>query len=342
MGGFMFYEFRLIIFRIFIACMVLLNSTDTFAHPVAIGEIFRLTVEGRWPNQFDVNPTETKIAAVFQGKIFEWSLQTRELISSHEVSKDDFIYQAHFTADNTLLVKGRDAIYGYDLSRSAVIWRIEYAGFHAKPIKGFSLEFDRFLTWNSNPEGATINIYRSSDGLLINKVSNRELLLADKMVFTSENEVLTWSYDKKIRRWNISSGELVFESDFSDFKQASDAKFYSSLGLAVTVSSKLDYPAFAVVWDLTSMKPTMIKTAGTELGRISGIYSVGLTSDGSRLLAGSDEGKLRVWDIKSGEEVARFEDPNFKDWIVRDLRVLSDNRHVLSITGSNLVMWELK
>lgn len=317
-------------------------SASALAKTTIRGELFRLSVDGSYPNDFDLSPDESTVAAVFQGTIYVWDLAIRGAPTRHPVNNEDFIYQAYFVSQDMLLVKGRNSIYGYNLQTSSVVWTLSYSSFRADPMVGFSREYGLFVTMTSDRlSNGIAKIYRAADGVLLHTLTSRELYYSGSIRFISPTEILSWCNDRQVRRWNIVTGDVTHSSDTSPYKAASRAVIDTNLGLAVTVSSTSDYPKWVVLWDFATLTPRMVKTAATEPGRISAVYSVALSKDGKYLLAGSDEGKVRVWDVATGNDVAQFFDAEFPNWNVSDVQILSDNKRVLSVTGDDLVMWEL-
>jgi WD40 repeat protein len=60
-------------------------------------------------------------------------------------------------------------------------------------------------------------------------------------------------------------------------------------------------------------------------GHTAGVWSVALSADGTRALSGSDDGTMRLWDVKSGKE-----QHTFRGGRVRCVAFAPDGRHVLS------------
>jgi WD40 repeat protein len=56
------------------------------------------------------------------------------------------------------------------------------------------------------------------------------------------------------------------------------------------------------VWDVASGQCT-----ATLEGHTASVYSVALTSDGTRAVSGSDDNTVRVWDVASGQCTATLE-----------------------------------
>ena len=125
------------------------------------------------------------------------------------------------------------------------------------------------------------------------------------------------------RAWIFTSATLAVRQDFSHFTQAlglDDARCQSW-------SSPYDYPSQAMLY-----VPTGIPLP-TDSGHTDAVVSVAIASDGKRLLTGSDDRTVRLWDLISGEKPQVF---NGHEGVVLCVAFSPDGQTVVSGGGDKL------
>jgi WD40 repeat protein/serine/threonine protein kinase len=110
--------------------------------------------------------------------------------------------------------------------------------------------------------------------------------------------IITGSWDATARLWDAASGHELLKLEGHEGPIASIAVTPDGQRL-VTVSGDL-----AQIWDLTS---------GHKLRELKGPAADGLwvavTPDGQRVITGSWDGTIRFWDISSGRELLKLDEP---------------------------------
>ena len=107
-------------------------------------------------------------------------------------------------------------------------------------------------------------------------------------IIVYENKLISYSGDKKIKIWNLESGEELFTLQ----GQRSVTSIVVYNGKIISGSDD----GMIKVWDLESGQE--LQTLKGHRWRISS-----LSAYGGKLLSGSWDGTIRIWDLKSGKEL---------------------------------------
>ncbi|KAE9392800.1 WD40 repeat-like protein [Gymnopus androsaceus JB14] len=137
---------------------------------------------------------------------------------------------------------------------------------------------------------------------------------------TGEQRVVSGSYDKTIRIWNAETGEQVVEPILGHTDGVTSVGF-SSDGKRVVSGS---YDKTIRIWNAETgeqvVEPILGHTmgyiyypnlecrdwrtsSGTNIGTYTWVTSVGFSSDGKRVVSGSYDKTIRIWNAETGEQV---------------------------------------
>ncbi len=139
-------------------------------------------------------------------------------------------------------------------------------------------------------------------------------------------QALTASEDKTLRLWDLETGDsrLIRREE-------------SSLGSVVFAP---DAPHAAYVCGMSIHLCDLL--TGEELmtfrGHESGIAKIAFCADGRRIVSGSGDKTIRVWDVKTGKEIRRMTHGKG----VTDLALFPDDRRVLATSGDGPIVWDLE
>lgn len=129
--------------------------------------------------------------------------------------------------------------------------------------------------------------------------------------------------DEWIKLWDPASGKLLREI------RVSEDKGNSAAALAVAPTDKLIAVAHGGIVQLIDVG-TGQKGAALPVDKTA-IHSLAFFPDGNKLAGGGRDGKVRIWELATGLEWARFELQKFKD--VAPLAVSGDGKFLVAGTG---------
>ncbi|XP_076235496.1 WD repeat domain-containing protein 83 [Calliopsis andreniformis] len=148
-------------------------------------------------------------------------------------------------------------------------------------------------------------------------------------VRVSDHEILTSSFDGKIRRYDIRVGEM-----YADY-----------MGDAVTCSSFTRDGQCIVVSCADAVVRLMDKDSGELLGEFTGHAANNLCLESSvdaqdtRILSGSADGKLWIWDLVSQKVVAKLSGYKPTKHPIVSLSVHPQTNCFLATIGPSVLMW---
>ncbi len=132
------------------------------------------------------------------------------------------------------------------------------------------------------------------------------------LAFSPSGKILaSGGYDNKINLWNVSSGEHIetftnYPMGVTDLKWLPDEE-----SLVVAGGEYMGYIAnhsqpekYLQIMN-TSDSGNVLKQF---IGHTESVMSISISSDGSRLLSGSMDSTVRVWDIETGNQMQIFQD----------------------------------
>jgi hypothetical protein len=153
---------------------------------------------------------------------------------------------------------------------------------------------------------------------------------------------LSGGQDTIVRLWDLESGDVIRE-----FRGHSEYVFcvafspdgrlaYSTSGGSFTGEWRDGTDSAIRVWDVET---------GRELRRLNGnrgiVWSVAVSRDGRRVLAGGSDGTLILWDSETGAEIRRF---GLQGRCINSVAFLPDCRRAVSASGEDktISLWDVE
>src|ERR1043165_20117 len=206
----------------------------------------------------------------------------------------------------------------------------------------------------------------SSDGLTIASASwDRTVRLWDartgepKALFTGHKSqisgakfspdgkrVASTGYDRKIRLWDLDQRKEIGALDFSGHVYSvafsPDGKYLASGGVNEAIQGELK------LWDMSTDKEVF--TVGPSPGRLahpeclvlrghrSFIRQLAVSPDGRLLASGSQDGVIKIWDLKVGQELRSLR--NNLDWISNLVFSPSGQRFASASKDGSITLWD--
>ena len=98
------------------------------------------------------------------------------------------------------------------------------------------------------------------------------------------------------------------------------------------------------VYELTIWNVETGETVQTLLGHTDSIRGVEFTPDGEQLISASKDGTIRIWDVKTGQQVSIFDDTATKNSVPRSIAVSPDGKFVVTnnFAGNEAWLWDLE
>jgi len=89
------------------------------------------------------------------------------------------------------------------------------------------------------------------------------------------------------------------------------------------------------VWDASTGKQLNVLNGHTHF-----VNSVAFSTDGTRIVSGSDDNSVRVWDASTGKQLNVL---NGHTWLVKSVAFSTDGAHIVSGSYDNSVrVWDMK
>lgn len=160
------------------------------------------------------------------------------------------------------------------------------------------------------------------------------------VVFTPDgNELVTGGTDKSVRRWSSADGSV--ECLYAGNQDALTSLAVTNDGQKI-VAGGVD--RILRVWPINPPAPTANQAASPAaadeeplqvqpaltIEHPAAIRSVSISADNLKLVSGSDDSIVRVWDLTSGRQLQRFEAHSD---VVNSVVFAADNKTVLSAAG---------
>lgn len=136
----------------------------------------------------------------------------------------------------------------------------------------------------------TIEIWDAETGILLHKL-NKHITNIYCVVFTTDNRLVSGSYDNSIKIWNIETGNLLQILN-GHTKVVSSVAISSDNHKIVSGS----HDKTIKIWDMES--GILIQTLNEHTGPI---YCVALSADNSKIVSGGQDKSIKIWDAESGD-----------------------------------------
>lgn len=199
----------------------------------------------------------------------------------------------------------------------------------------------------------TVRLWESSSGKLLLILTNHTSRINSVAFSADAHRILSGSADKTARIWEYDRGMLLaqVQSDkknrpdtkplntdndaWQDIKRWEDGRTWVSRAVFSKNGERLvtgnSYNSSARIWDSTKSKVLLILD-----GRISGVTSVAISSDGQRVFTGSRDRTARIWDSESGKQLLAWS----SDYDATDAAFSPDGKQVLTNMGAQAAVWD--
>lgn len=238
------------------------------------------------------------------GQILFWEALTGRLLRTFNGHTDE-IRSLSFNPDGTRLMSGSgdNTLRLWDVQSSAIVR--DYVG-HAKGIvQGMFMPNGRVVL--SGGADTTLRLWDAATGRTIQELRGHTERILSMDVTDDGRYIISSADDDKIRVWDVATGNSVeTEPQDEPLREVrllpGDQQFFGvgRDGMAL--------------WDFATL--TLSKSFTDPDSLLSDLYAVDVSDDGTLVATGGNDALVRVWNVASGELLARLEGHEFS---IRDL-----------------------
>ncbi|NJM06944.1 CHAT domain-containing protein [Candidatus Gracilibacteria bacterium] len=189
------------------------------------------------------------------------------------------------------------ALAGIDTNTSGELYiKTGFEGTDSRLVAAFSPDRQRLVAATT---GGLLRLWSTADGALLRTftaVPNDATILA--LAFSVDgSQLLTGDNVGEVILWDVESGALLQQLGWQDDQITSVAL---SADGRYGMSSSLNRDI--ILWSLTSDEFFVLN------GHSSAVRDVAFSPDSQLVLSASDDGTMRLWEVASGQELARYDD----------------------------------
>lgn len=175
----------------------------------------------------------------------------------------------------------------------------------------------------------TAQVWNAQNGQLIVALPHDDTVASSAVYSPDGGMIITGAWDRKIRMWNASSYELVREFFAHSHDITSIAPSPDGATLAVAAETGDIW-----LWSMAGQPTSVLR------GHTDWVRSIVWSQDGNRLVSGSDDDSIRLWDTSSFAPVGFFR--GHEDW-VRKIAISPDGSLLASASDDRTVrIWDLR
>jgi WD40 repeat protein/serine/threonine protein kinase len=289
-----------------------------------------------WVNAVAFNPASTApltaLSASEDGSLILWEVETGKPLRRFE-GHTGGVNSVAFSPDGRTFISGLDdkTIILWDVATGNIIHHFEG---HTGGVNSVAFSPDG-QTFISGSDDKTIILWDVATGNLLHRFEGH----TDKVTgvaFRSDpagtlGSILSTSADFTLRYWDLETADEIYQYNYS-------TNVYC---LALTPDGRTaavcaDFPIR--LWDIERQRELYRLIDFTD--QPSSKYSVAISPDGHRVMGGSADGSIRVWNLGGQPEVRRFE----LDGVLFDgVGVSPDGRYILTgTTDGTAILWDVE
>jgi tricorn protease-like protein len=217
-----------------------------------------------------------------------WDAQTGEMQLSLEAHVTDWVTSVAISADGRFIVAGTGAPLDKDVAGEVKVWDAEgkeklFLTGHTGTVFGVAISRDSKRIFSAS-EDRTVRVWSADTGKHLFTLEGHTGTVTSMALSTDGKRIITGSEDETIKVWGADTGKLE-----RTLKAPSEV-----LSVAISADGKrifADIPNAVGVWDAETGQLEL-----TLQGHRLGVTSVAISKDGQRLVSGSYDRTVKVWE----------------------------------------------